>query len=105
MTINELKSAATSLFTWFADTRFENDGVWDRETNLLFAFDDFVSRQDDFQLMDLIDSLDRTDAINLRKLVEDGTVYCLNHKNLTFWGAMRHEQHNSIHDSLQSANV
>lgn len=105
MTDSELKSAATALFTWFKDNRFENSGAWDRETNLLFAFDEFVSSASDYDLSNLIDSGDYADARKLRQLVEDGTVYCLNHKNLTFWGGFNHEYRHSVNDSVQPAHV
>lgn len=102
---SELQSAATALFTWFKDNRFENDGVWDKETNLLFAFDEFVSSASDYDLSNMIDSEDCADAQKLRQIVENGTVYCINHKNLTFWGGFNYERNNTVNDFIQPTNV
>lgn len=76
-----LKGRIDEFFRWFEENKFENNGVYCKETNLVLSFCDMVNGMDDYDLAECLhltaDIKDIEDAAKVadkaRNMINDGT--------------------------------
>lgn len=59
------KEKCDNLFTWFEENKFENEGDYPRDTNLVFSFMDYLDNADNEE--EIADKLGLTDEDNFEQ--------------------------------------
>ena len=73
MNDNQILAAINWLFFYFEQNIFQNDGVWPRQVNLIFAFCDYIESMLDEEICVHLMSESKKDVERFRFLVCDGT--------------------------------
>lgn len=61
-----------NLFNYFEANEFENDGEWDRSTNLVFSFSDWMKKITSEDLMEISGLTNKRKINELKKAAEKG---------------------------------
>ncbi len=77
LTKQQLKDKASALFTYFEFNKFKNELEHCRRLNLVLEFCDYVNQLPDWELADWLQSPDVRDAVDFRKLINQGADYWL----------------------------
>ena len=67
-----LQSKADELWYWFEDNLFKNDGIYSYNTNLVFAFADYVDGVSDDDLADFLQCRQKRTVKRFRKMLNNG---------------------------------
>ena len=68
----QINQKISETFTYFEFQKFKNELSYDRRTNLVLEFCDYVESLEDWEILDLLDSEDIGDAIRFRQNVDHG---------------------------------
>lgn len=72
MTDDKMKEKADELWLFFEQNVFKNDGEYSYNTNLVFAFADYVDGLSDDNLSDFLGSDDENLIIKFRQMINAG---------------------------------
>ena len=67
-----MNKKADELFWWFEQNRFENTGLYPRNTNLVFAFADYVDLLSDEEIGTFLAKNNKELATDFRKTIQTG---------------------------------
>lgn len=68
----QLQTKASELFTYFEFYKFKDELQYNRRTNLLLEFCDYIEQLSDWEILDILDTQDISDAHNFRKTINNG---------------------------------
>lgn len=69
------KEKCDNLFTWFEENKFENEGYYPRDTNLVFSFMDYLDNADNEE--EIADKLGLTDDDDLEQVKAEMKKGCI----------------------------
>lgn len=72
MTYEKMKEKADELWFFFEQNKFKNEGEYSYNTNLVFAFADYVDGLSDEDLGDFLGSDDDNLIKQFRRMINDG---------------------------------
>ena len=84
MTQEELREKADELWCFFEQNVFKNEGIYSYNTNLVFAFADYVDGLSDDDLSDFLNSDDVATIDNFRVMLNSGIEKWLTDFSKTF---------------------
>ncbi len=68
----QLKQKANELWYFFENNIFINDGKFSYNTNLVFAFSDYIEELTNIDLLEFLQSEDEQDSLKFRKMLQEG---------------------------------
>ncbi|MBR6663714.1 MAG: hypothetical protein IKL33_02690 [Alphaproteobacteria bacterium] len=68
----QLQQKANSLFTYFETNHFQNSLSYSKRINLVLEFCDYVDNLQEWELLDMLESQDYSDAHNFRTIINQG---------------------------------
>ncbi|MBQ8785183.1 MAG: hypothetical protein IJZ59_03965 [Alphaproteobacteria bacterium] len=72
MNNNQLKQKADELWYLFENNIFDNKGNFSYNTNLVFAFADYIEELTNTDLSEFLQSDDEQDIVKFRKMLQEG---------------------------------